>query len=65
MSQVLNFFAKPMPSFYIEIHPTAVIDKTAVIGVGTKIALCYIGPKVKIGEMQLFIQTPLFWMNLR
>jgi UDP-3-O-[3-hydroxymyristoyl] glucosamine N-acyltransferase len=51
MSQVLQLFAKPMPSFYIEIHPTAVIDKTAVVGAGTKIgAGCYIGPNVKIGE---------------
>jgi UDP-3-O-[3-hydroxymyristoyl] glucosamine N-acyltransferase len=51
MSQVLELFAKPKPSFYIDIHPAAVVDKTAVIGVGTKIgAGCYIGPNVKIGE---------------
>jgi UDP-3-O-[3-hydroxymyristoyl] glucosamine N-acyltransferase len=51
MSQVLELFAKPMPSFSIDIHPTAVIDKSAVIGVGSKIgAGSYIGPNAKIGE---------------
>jgi len=51
MSQVLELFAPPMPEFYVDIHPTAVIDGSAVIGNGTKIgAGCYIGPKVTIGE---------------
>ena len=51
MSQVLNLFAHPMPEFYIDIHPTAVVDKSAIIGESTKIgAGAYIGPKVKIGE---------------
>lgn len=51
MSQVLELFAPPMPEFHVDIHPTAVIDGSAVIGNGTKIgAGCYIGPKVTIGE---------------
>ncbi|MGO4816990.1 UDP-3-O-(3-hydroxymyristoyl)glucosamine N-acyltransferase [Flavobacterium sp. W22_SRS_FP1] len=51
MSQVLQLFAKPMPSFSIEIHPTAVVDKTSIIGIGAKIgAGSYIGPNAKIGE---------------
>lgn len=51
MSQVLELFAKPMPSFSVDIHPTAVIDKSAVIGAGSKIgAGSYIGPNAKIGE---------------
>jgi UDP-3-O-[3-hydroxymyristoyl] glucosamine N-acyltransferase len=51
MSQILELFAPPAPLFAIEIHPTATIDKTAIIGVGTKIgAGCYVGPHVKIGE---------------
>jgi UDP-3-O-[3-hydroxymyristoyl] glucosamine N-acyltransferase len=51
MSQVLELFAKPMPSFSVDIHPTAVIDKSAVIGIGAKIgAGSYIGPNAKIGE---------------
>jgi UDP-3-O-[3-hydroxymyristoyl] glucosamine N-acyltransferase len=51
MSQVLALFAHPMPELYVDIHPTAVVDQSAIIGIGTKIgAGCYIGPKVKIGE---------------
>jgi UDP-3-O-[3-hydroxymyristoyl] glucosamine N-acyltransferase len=51
MSQVLELFARPMPQFYVEIHPTAIVDKSALIGFGSKIgAGSYIGPKVKIGE---------------
>ncbi|MGL2963467.1 UDP-3-O-(3-hydroxymyristoyl)glucosamine N-acyltransferase [Flavobacterium sp. RSB2_4_14] len=51
MSQVLELFAPPTPIFSIDIHPTAVIDSSCVIGNGTKIgAGCYIGPKVTIGE---------------
>ncbi len=51
MSQVLELFAPPTPLFNTEIHPTAVIDKTAIIGNGTKIgAGCYIGPKVVLGD---------------
>lgn len=51
MSQVLELFAPPTPLFSTNIHPTAIIDKTATIGNGTRIgAGSYIGPKVKLGE---------------
>jgi len=51
MSQVLEMFAPPTPIFEHQIHPTAVIDATAIIGQGAKIgANCFIGPKVNIGE---------------
>ena len=51
MSQVLELFAPPTPLFSTDIHPMAFIDKTAIIGNGTRIgAGSYIGPKVQIGE---------------
>ena len=51
MSQVLELFAPPPPIFKIDIHPTAIIDKTASIENGVKIgAGCYIGPNTRIGE---------------
>lgn len=51
MSQVLELFAPAPPVFEVDIHPTAVIDKSATIGNGTRIgAGCYIGPNVKLGE---------------
>jgi UDP-3-O-[3-hydroxymyristoyl] glucosamine N-acyltransferase len=51
MSQVLELYAPPTPLFEIDIHPSAIVDKTTVIGNGTRIgAGCYIGPKVQIGE---------------
>jgi len=51
MSQVLAMFAPPTPSFEVDVHPNATIDKTAVIGNKSKIgAGCYIGPKVVIDE---------------
>jgi UDP-3-O-[3-hydroxymyristoyl] glucosamine N-acyltransferase len=51
MSQVLEMFAPPMPRFSIDIHPSAIIDKTAVIGNGSRVgAGSYIGSNVKIGE---------------
>lgn len=51
MSQLLELFALPMPVFNIDIHPSAVVDSTAVIGEGTKIgAGCYVGPNAKIGK---------------
>lgn len=51
MSQVLNLFAPPTPIFDIDIHPTAVVDVTAIIGSGTRIgAGSYIGVKVLIGK---------------
>ena len=49
MSQILSLFALPHPVFKVDIHPTAVIDETAIIETGVKIgANCYIGPNVKI-----------------
>lgn len=51
MSQVLELFAPPTPLFSTDIHPTVVIDTTAIIGNGTRIgAGSYIGPKVQLGE---------------
>jgi len=51
MSQVLELFAPPTPIFNVDIHPKAVVEKTAIIGNGTRIgAGAYIGPKVKLGE---------------
>lgn len=51
MSQVLELFAPPKPLFHVDIHPTACIDATAVIGNGSRIgAGSYIGPKVQLGE---------------
>ena len=51
MSQVLELFAPPTPLFSTDIHPMAFIDKTAIIGNGTRIgAGSYIGPKVQLGE---------------
>jgi UDP-3-O-[3-hydroxymyristoyl] glucosamine N-acyltransferase len=51
MSQVLELFAPALPIFNTDIHPTAVIDKSATIGNGTRISAgCYIGPNVKIAE---------------
>ena len=51
MSQVLELFAPAPPIFEVDIHPTAIIDKSAVIGNGTRIgAGSYIGPNVKLSE---------------
>jgi UDP-3-O-[3-hydroxymyristoyl] glucosamine N-acyltransferase len=51
MSQVLELFAPPTPLFHTEIHPSAIIDATAIIGNGTRIgAGSYIGPKVQLSE---------------
>jgi UDP-3-O-[3-hydroxymyristoyl] glucosamine N-acyltransferase len=51
MSQVLEMFAAPVPSFIVDIHPKAVVDETAIIKNGVKIgAGCYIGPNVTIAE---------------
>ncbi len=51
MSLVLELFAPAPPQFAFEIHPTAVVDASAKIGVGTRIgANVYIGPNVVLGE---------------
>ena len=51
MSQVLELFAPSPPVFEFEIHPTAVIDKSASIGKGTRVSAgSYIGSNVTIGE---------------
>ena len=51
MSQVLELFAPAPPVFEIDIHPTAIINKSATIGNGTRVgAGSYIGPNVSIGE---------------
>ncbi len=51
MSQVLELYAPPTPLFTIDIHPTATVDASAIIGTGTRIgAGSYIGPKVVLGE---------------
>jgi UDP-3-O-[3-hydroxymyristoyl] glucosamine N-acyltransferase len=51
MSQVLEMFAPPTPVFSVAIHPTAVVDASAKIGLGTSIgAGAYIGPNVIIGD---------------
>ena len=51
MTQVLELFAPPTPLFNIDIHPKAVIEKSAMLGVGTRIgAGSYIGSNVKLGE---------------
>jgi UDP-3-O-[3-hydroxymyristoyl] glucosamine N-acyltransferase len=51
MSQVLEMFAPPTPIFNTEIHPSATIDATAVIGKGTRISAgCCVGPNVVLGE---------------
>ncbi len=51
MSVVLEMFAPPLPVFAVDIHPTAVIDDSAIIGQGVKIgAGSYIGPKVSLGD---------------
>lgn len=51
MSQVLELYAPPTPFFSTEIHPSAILDATATIGIGTRIgAGSYIGPRVILGE---------------
>lgn len=51
MSQILELFAPAPPLFEVDIHPTAIVNKSASIGNGTRIgAGSYIGPNVTIGE---------------
>ena len=51
MAKVLELFSESLPDFEVEIHPTAVIDITAIIGGGCKIgANCYVGKNVVLGD---------------
>jgi UDP-3-O-[3-hydroxymyristoyl] glucosamine N-acyltransferase len=50
MSKVLELFAPAPPVFHTDIHPSATIDPSVIIGTGVKIgANVYIGPHVTIG----------------
>jgi UDP-3-O-[3-hydroxymyristoyl] glucosamine N-acyltransferase len=50
MSKVLELFAPEPPVFHTDIHPSATVDSSAIIGTGVKIgANVYIGPHVTIG----------------
>ena len=51
LCQILEIFAEAPPLFHQNIHPTAVIDASAIIGEHSEIgANVYIGPKVVIGK---------------
>jgi len=51
MATLLEVFEPDSPSFEIDIHPTAVIDKTVQLGKGCKIgANSYIGKNVVLGD---------------
>ena len=51
MSQLLALFAPPPPQFDFDVHPTATIDDSVILGKGVKIgAGCYLGPNVIIGD---------------
>jgi len=51
MAQILEFFDPGLPEFEQEIHGTAVVHQTAVLGKGVKIgANSYIGKNVSLGD---------------
>ncbi|WP_299223119.1 UDP-3-O-(3-hydroxymyristoyl)glucosamine N-acyltransferase [uncultured Aquimarina sp.] len=51
MSKLLEIFRLKDPVFDIDIHPTAVIDKSVIVGAGSKIgAGCYVGKDVVLGD---------------
>lgn len=51
ITKLLKMFDPGPPKFYIDIHPAAVVDKTAIIGKGCKIgAGCYVGKDVVLGD---------------
>lgn len=51
MAKLLELFNPDSPEFGVNIHPSAVIDKTAIIGKDAKIgANCYVGKNVVIGD---------------
>jgi UDP-3-O-[3-hydroxymyristoyl] glucosamine N-acyltransferase len=37
-----------LPVFHVDIHPTAVVDKSATIGLGSRIGAGSYGPNVKM-----------------
>ncbi|WP_378187803.1 UDP-3-O-(3-hydroxymyristoyl)glucosamine N-acyltransferase [Aquimarina sp. W85] len=51
MAKLLETFKPATPSFAIDIHPTATIDASVVMGKGCKIgAGCYVGKNVVLGD---------------
>lgn len=51
ITKLLKMFDPGPPKFDIDIHPAAVVDKTAIIGKGCKIgAGCYVGKDVVLGD---------------
>ena len=51
LCQILELFAQDPPLFHHNIHPTAVIDASAIVGENAEIgANVYIGPKAVIGK---------------
>lgn len=51
MATVLNLFAREPASSTVGIHPTAVVDSTAILGDGVAVGPhCYIGPHAQIGS---------------
>jgi len=51
MAKILELFNPEPPKFDTDLHPTAVIDASAVLGEGCKIgANCYIGKNVVLGK---------------
>ena len=51
ITKLLKIFDPGPPKFDVDIHPAAVVDKTAIIGKGCKISAgCYIGKNVVLGD---------------
>ncbi|HBS12658.1 MAG TPA: UDP-3-O-(3-hydroxymyristoyl)glucosamine N-acyltransferase, partial [Flavobacteriaceae bacterium] len=51
MAKLLEAFNPPSPQFDYDIHPTAVVDKSAKLGDGCKIgAGCYVGKNVALAD---------------
>ena len=62
MAKLLEVFEPDSPEFDMDIHSSAVIDKTALIGLGCKIgAGCYIGKNVVLGDgVMLYPNVTIF-----
>lgn len=65
MAKVLEAFAPPLPRIATEagnIHPTAFVDPSAIIGEGVEIgAFCYVGKRVQLGPgVQLYHQVTIY-----